>query len=57
MMPIPVHVICGKCGSLDIKFEIGDPEPDEGFCGVSTYCANCSELTSIEEINNWKKDE
>lgn len=53
-MPIPVHLICGKCGSLDIMFRID--KPDEESCGVVIVCKNCSELTSVECINEWKEE-
>ena len=53
-MPIPVHVICGKCGSLDVTFQTA-VRIGEG-CGVYVVCNNCSELTSVETINEWKKE-
>ncbi len=53
-MTIPVHVICGICGSLNIQFNID--EPDEESCGVVTICKNCGELTSVETINEWKEE-
>jgi len=52
-MPIPVHLICGRCGSLDVEFVIG--KHDEESCGVNISCNNCSELTSVETVNEWKK--
>ena len=54
-MPIPVHVICGKCGSLKIFPKI--EKPHEEGCGVYFSCSNCSELTSIEEIDEWKEEQ
>lgn len=58
-MPIPVHLICGKCGSLDIEFRIGEPCTDEDAedCGVNTHCKKCATLTSVESINEWKEDQ
>ena len=58
-MPIPVHVICGKCGSLDVRFRINERPPVEDNCGCGVYivCANCSELTGIETINDWKEEQ
>ena len=49
-MPIPVHVICGKCGSLDIIVKFFD-EQEPCFS-----CNNCGELTSVNTLNDWKKE-
>ena len=48
-MPIPVHVICGKCGSLDIRIVY---YKETGHCFV---CGNCAEVTSIDTVNRWKE--
>ena len=55
-MPIPVHVICGKCGSLEIRLETRKPHDEEGF-GVFFCCNNCNETTSVESINEWKLEQ
>lgn len=46
-----VYIICQKCGSDEMEFLI-DP-PDQESCGVYLTCYNCSELTSVEEWNEF----
>lgn len=48
-----VHMICAKCGSDDMHFDIGDREFDgESYhSGVYIICKNCAESTSVEEHN------
>lgn len=45
------YIICQKCGSDEMEFII-DP-PDQESCGVYLSCHNCSELTSVEEWNEF----
>ena len=52
-MPIPVHVICGKCGSLNIRIERDKDAPDLLFF----RCNDCSEITSVDTINEWKEEQ
>ena len=52
----PVHIICGKCGSDEVKFKIGTPMYMEGEGwdnNVYLVCPNWSGLTSPEEIHQW----
>lgn len=46
-----VHIICAKCGSTNVYFDID--EPSEEDCGVSICCDDCGELTGIEEWNEF----
>ena len=48
-MPIPVHVICGKCGSLDIRIVL---EKELNYF----KCENCCEITSLDCVNEWKEE-
>ena len=48
------HIICAKCGSDEMHFEIDQDPTDvnnEDGCGVFLVCENCAELTGIEEWN------
>jgi len=49
-MPIPVHIICGKCGSLDIRIE------EDYEVGTHFKCENCAEITSTDTVNEWKEE-
>jgi protein-arginine kinase activator protein McsA len=51
-MGLKLHIICAKCGSDDIHFQIIDRDVDE-LSGVYIICENCSELTSVEEWNEF----
>ena len=52
-MPIPVHVICGKCGSLDIRIKVYKEEGLEPCFS----CNDCAELTSVDTVNAWKEEQ
>lgn len=47
------HLICAKCGSMDILFHesIDKNDPDNNF--IYTLCNNCNELTDIIQHNNY----
>ena len=49
-----VYIICAKCGSDRMIFEIDDPN-DEA-CGVYITCLDCGELTSVEAWNESKEN-
>lgn len=57
-MASKVHMICAKCGSDEMYFDIEKREnhvyydPDDGV-GVFIVCTNCSELTGVEEWNEF----
>lgn len=53
------HLICAKCGSLDIWFKehinLDDRNnKDENY--TYTSCNNCSELTGVDEHNEYLDD-
>lgn len=50
------HLICAKCGSMDIWIEFvnsGDSEDDKFIC---TTCENCGELTDIKQHNAYMQE-
>lgn len=50
------HIICAKCGSDNVYFDIDEgetPEGEEYNSNVSICCNNCAELTGIEEWNEF----
>jgi len=56
------HIICGVCGeATDIGFNIPESQvsPDEwNDCGsgVTVECGNCSQIESIESVNEVQKE-
>jgi uncharacterized Zn finger protein len=51
-----LYIICAKCGSDEIRFNLDKPVKPEGEDwdrGVSIRCQDCGELTSPEEYNDW----
>ena len=57
-----LHIICAKCGSMDLKFKwdidsvVIDPvEPGENESGCSMSCDDCGTRTSFEELVDWSE--
>ena len=44
-----LHVICGNCGSTDLKYERGDIDPDGGDLSRLS-CDNCATLHFLQEL-------
>ena len=52
-----VHVVCGKCGSTDIGYEvklqyIKSDDSGEKFWDASFHCEDCSTTTGLSEVLN-----
>lgn len=45
------HIICAKCGSDEMYFEIGKQTGD--FIEAYLCCRNCAELTGLDEWNEF----
>lgn len=52
-----VHLICDKCKSTEMNFVIRDPCPDDPLNFISIQCAQCAELTGIDEWSQFNKRE
>lgn len=53
-----VHIICATCGSDDVSFKasvLTNTDYDDRDRGISIHCANCGELTGLNEWNEFNQ--
>lgn len=50
MVHAVIHIICGNCGSTDLKYVRGDVTEDGGDSSA-LKCQDCATIHTLEEIN------